>query len=487
MLQPEAEKTVTPVHVSDVLADRYRVDKKIGEGGMGSVFIAYDLELDREVAVKMLASALVNEPELVERFEREARLMAKLDHPNLVPIYDVGRHQGRPYLVMKLLEGQSLVDVLRDRGGFNADALIALMRQLAAGLDYIHKRGFIHRDIKSGNIFLSHEGHATILDFGILRSRISNAPITRMGMVMGTPHYMAPEQALGLKTVDHRVDLYALAVVLFECLTGTLPFEADSEMGLIQMQAHQPPPEILDRAPWVPKAVAQMMRKALAKAPGDRFDSAAELVQALEQAFAAPDGHAGQPTVRLPSAPALPSVSARDLELVAPKKGRRLFALAALALVLLGGLGAVVWLRKQDATQQVSVVAQNTVFDAGVRAAVLAVFDAGDDTDTSIDAGEVAVAAVENIEPPDAGTKAHVVAPVRIKKGTLVVTSTHGSDSYWAQISIDGKPSGQTPLLLDLVPGSYAVTAQRQGFKTETIHTRIVAGKKTPVKFELRP
>ena len=188
--------------------------------GMGTVFIAHDSELDREVAVKMLAATLVNDAEVVERFEREAKLTASLDHPNIVPIYDVGRSETRPFIVMKLLQGDTLAGVLRQKGGFTSDETLKLMKQLAAGLDYIHQRGFIHRDIKAGNIFLSAEGHATILDFGILRQKSATTGITRTGMVMGTPHYMAPEQALGLKDVDHRVDLYALAVVLFECLTG---------------------------------------------------------------------------------------------------------------------------------------------------------------------------------------------------------------------------------------------------------------------------
>ena len=237
------------------------------------------------MAVKLLAASLVNDAEVLERFEREARLTAKLDHPNIVPIYDVGRHEGRPFIVMKLLQGDSLVGRLRAKGGFTADETLKLMRQLALGLDYIHAQGFIHRDIKAGNIFVSPEGLATILDFGILRQKSATTGITRTGMVMGTPHYMAPEQALGLKDVDHRVDLYALAVVLFECLTGTLPFEADSELRLIQLQAHAPVPEILDRAPWIPRPVADVVKKALAKKPDERFNTAAELVAALEAAY----------------------------------------------------------------------------------------------------------------------------------------------------------------------------------------------------------
>lgn len=294
-LASREEKVVTPVRTGDVLLGRYRLEEKIGEGGMGSVYVAHDQDLDRHVAVKVLAANLVTDDEVVERFEREARLNAKLDHPNIAPVYDVGRHEGRPFIVMKLLEGDTLAGLLRAKGGLSSDETLKLMRQLAAGLDYIHGKGFIHRDIKAGNIFVGPTGHATILDFGILRPKSASQGLTRTGMVMGTPHYMAPEQAMGLRDVDHRVDIYALAVVLFECLTGTLPFEADSELRLIQLQAHAPPPDILQRAPWIAKPVAAVMLRALAKRPDDRFNSGAELVKALEAAYRDSGGHPASP------------------------------------------------------------------------------------------------------------------------------------------------------------------------------------------------
>jgi serine/threonine-protein kinase len=296
LLSNREEKAVVPVRCGDVLAGRYRLEEKIGEGGMGSVYVAHDQELDRRVAVKVLAANLVTDDEVVERFEREARLTAKLDHPNIAPVYDVGRHEGRPFIVMKLLEGDTLADLLRTKGALSSDETLKLMRQVAAGLDYIHGKGFIHRDIKAGNIFVSPTGHATILDFGILRPRSAGQGLTRTGKVMGTPHYMAPEQALGMRDVDHRVDIYALGVVLFECLTGTLPFDADSELRLIQMQAHAPPPDVLKRAPWIAKPVAEVMRRALAKRPDDRFNSGAELVKALEAAYRDAQGHAAAPS-----------------------------------------------------------------------------------------------------------------------------------------------------------------------------------------------
>ncbi len=279
------EPTVVPVRLDAVLEGKWKLERKIGEGGMGSVYLAQDLALDRPVAVKILTSALMGDPEVVSRFEREARLTASLEHPNIVPVYAVGSYLGRPFMVMKKLEGRTLEELLRDKGVLSMPDTLYLMRQLCAGLALIHSKGYVHRDIKAGNVFVASDGHATLLDFGILRTTRGEA-LTRAGVVMGTPQYMSPEQALGARDVDHRADLYALAVLLYECLTGTLPFQADNELQLVQLHAHQPPPDMLARAPWLPQAVAAVVTRALAKRPEDRFASAQELLAALEQAGA---------------------------------------------------------------------------------------------------------------------------------------------------------------------------------------------------------
>jgi len=298
------EPTIVPVRVNDVLEGKWRLERKLGEGGMGTVYLAHDLQLDRKVAIKILASSLAGDAELVTRFEREARLTASLEHPHIVPVYAVGEAEGRPFIVMKKLEGRTLAAYLREGGPLRGDELMALMRQLCSGLDFIHARGFIHRDIKSGNIFIGHDGLATILDFGILRTSQNAEALTRTGMVMGTPQYMSPEQALGAKEIDHRADLYALAVLLFECLTGTLPFEAESELSLIQMQAHAAAPDVRERAPWVPAAVAEVVKRALAKRPEDRYASAGQLLAALEEAHGG-SGAAAAPASAAPPAPAV--------------------------------------------------------------------------------------------------------------------------------------------------------------------------------------
>lgn len=500
------EQDVTAVRVQDVLSGRYRLEERIGEGGMGTVFIAHDQELDRKVAVKLLAANLMHDPEVLERFEREARLTARLDHPHIVPIYDVGRHQGRPFIVMKLLQGDSLAGRLRAKGGFTTEETVKLMRQLASGLDYIHAQGFIHRDIKAGNIFLSPEGHATILDFGILRAKAASTGITRTGMVMGTPHYMAPEQALGLKDVDHRVDLYALAVVLFECLTGTLPFEADSELRLIQLQAHAPPPEILDRAPWIPRPVADVVRKAMAKKPGDRFATAAELVDALELAWAEHKSSrpslTAVPVVQGPApttSPSLRRVRSSQAAMPAvvmpapePPPPPRWPWLAALAVLLLAGTGAAVWLKtSRQPVELTPLQPSNTPLTPVALVDAGAPLEEEEEDDAGLEfiayPGPVEDAGV--LEEEDAGATATRLQPIPMAKrrGKMNVITTHAGEPYWAQVSIDGVPKGRTPILLEVPIGRHQVRVERPGFKPQEREVRVALGKPTIVKLELNP
>ena len=308
------EPTLIPVKGSEVLDGKWKLEKKIGEGGMGAVYLAHDLQLDRKVAIKILASSLAHDAELVARFEREARFTASLEHPNIVPIYAVGRFKARPFMVMKYLEGQPLSAILRAQNVMPLEQVLALTRQVCEGLEFIHSKGYVHRDIKAGNIFVSPAGLATILDFGILRPKRNAESLTRTGMVMGTPQYMSPEQALGEKEIDHRSDLYALAVVIYECLAGALPFDSDSDLSIIQMQAHAPAPDICQRAAWISRPVGDLVMRALAKRAQDRYQSAGELASAFEAAVALQDmfQESSAASINLPSTletlPAVPAM-----------------------------------------------------------------------------------------------------------------------------------------------------------------------------------
>ncbi|MBL8954870.1 MAG: serine/threonine protein kinase [Myxococcaceae bacterium] len=513
------EKSVHAVRIDELLCGRYALKSKLGEGGMGTVYVAHDKELDREVAVKLLAAPLVNDAEVVERFEREARLTAKLDHPNIVPIYDVGRHQGRPFMVMKKLEGVTLAGLLREKGGLSAEETLKLLRQLAAGIDYIHSKGFIHRDIKAGNIYVGPDGHATLLDFGILRSSRSNESLTKTGVVMGTPHYMAPEQAIGSKNVDHRVDIYALAVVLFECLTGTLPFDADSELRLIQLQAHAPPPDLLERAPWISKPIAEVMKRALAKRPEDRFGTGSDMLKALEVAYAAakttavpqaagpgqsPAQYKGPPTApgtapswrrresgeqpakREPMPTPRPSQPIVQTPLKAkaadpappPPAPRSRAPLFIATVVVLGGVFAFITKPWQGAG-----VVEVPVPDAGAPVvAVVEVADAGAAEEQVPDAS-VAVAVVEVV---DAGTKVAAVPPPA-RRGSVNVISMHGGEMFWGEVFLDGVEKGRTPLTLDLMPGRYQLRVERHGFAPQERQINVASGRSIVERFDLAP
>ncbi|MBI5543534.1 MAG: protein kinase, partial [Deltaproteobacteria bacterium] len=273
--------------VGEVLDGKWRLEGKLGAGGMGAVFLARDVALDRKVAIKVLSAQLCNDAEFVTRFEREARATAQLEHVNIVPVYAVGRHRGRPFIVMKALEGQTLSSLLRARQAEGRrlirSEILPLFRQLCAGLGFIHSKGCIHRDVKPGNVFVGTDGHVTLLDFGVLKDP-NAARITGNGVLLGTPTYIAPEQALGAPDLDCRADLYALGILLFESIALRPPFSGDP-IVVMRQQVEQPPPDIRALSPALPAAVAAVVDQALAKKRSDRFQTAEELGAALAAAW----------------------------------------------------------------------------------------------------------------------------------------------------------------------------------------------------------
>ncbi|HEY7347990.1 MAG TPA: protein kinase [Ktedonobacterales bacterium] len=268
----------------------YEIKILLGAGGMGQVYRAHDPRLEREVAIKVLSAALAHEPGYLERFRREARAVAKLNHPHIVPVYDFGEQGDLTYLVMPLISGGTLREYLAQRHILPLSEVVSVTEQVAGALQYAHERGLVHRDVKPANILISDEGRALLSDFGIVRlvqKEDAAATLTSMGAFVGSPEYAAPEMVLS-KTIDHRVDIYALGVILFQMLTGQLPFTGVTSVSLLMMQAQQPPPLPRSLNPAIPLAVEAVILKALAKAPVERYQTMTEFQAALRAASVAP-------------------------------------------------------------------------------------------------------------------------------------------------------------------------------------------------------
>jgi len=266
--------------------ERYRIETELGSGGMGVVYRAVDTLLGRPVALKRLHRHLMREQGLVARFQAEARAAARLDHPNVVAVHDVGELDGELYFTMQYVEGESLRAVIDRQGPLPLDQLLWLGGQLASALDYVHRHGVIHRDIKPENILLDASGNARITDFGIARAA-NHTRLTVAGTMMGTPEYMSPEQVKGAE-VDHRTDIYSLGVLLFEMGTGQVPFAGDTPFAVGMQHCEQAPPDPALLQPAYPPWLSTVVQRCLAKLPDQRFATAGEVASAL---------HAQQPVM----------------------------------------------------------------------------------------------------------------------------------------------------------------------------------------------
>lgn len=258
---------------------RYEIKSELGRGGMATVYKAYDPRFEREVAIKVLPHELLFDPQFRVRFEREAKTIAALEHPAIVPVYDVGDEDGQPYFVMRCMTGGSLADTIA-KGSLTLSATTRIIERLAPALDEAHFKGIVHRDLKPGNILFDRAGEPYISDFGIAKMTQSQGATVTGGAIIGTPAYMSPEQAQG-EQVDGRSDVYALGVIIYEMLSGIQPYQATTPMAVVIKQITEPIPHILDTTPNLPPAIEAVIEKAMAKNPAERFSSAGELSTAL--------------------------------------------------------------------------------------------------------------------------------------------------------------------------------------------------------------
>ncbi len=264
-----------------LVGGRYRVVRKLGGGGMADVYLCEDLTLGRHVAVKVLLQRYLDDPTFVERFRREAKAAAGLNQQNLVSIYDWGEVGGTYYIVMEYVEGETLKDLIRRRGRLSGNEAVAVGMQLLAAVEFAHRSGIVHRDIKPQNVMIDRDGTIKVMDFGIARA--GDSGMTEAGSILGTAQYLAPEQAKGYQ-VDERSDLYSVGVVLYEMLTGTVPFKGDSAVTVALKHVNEVPAEPAELVPGMPYALNQIVLKAMAKDPADRYQSAAEFARDLRAA-----------------------------------------------------------------------------------------------------------------------------------------------------------------------------------------------------------
>ena len=265
--------------------ERYKIQAEIGRGGMARVYRATDTILGRSVALKVLAPQLASDPEFSARFRREGKIVAALQHPHIVTLFDVGESEGIQYLAMEFIDGRSMYAVIRERGALPGELVAVVIRAVASALDYAHARGAVHRDIKPQNILIDHNGRILLTDFGIsVSTDDESGRLTKTGLFMGTPEYMSPEQVSG-ENVDYRTDLYSLAISAYEMFTGEVPFIGNTP-ELIVAHAQKIAPLLPADQHGLPEALVPVIAKALAKNPDDRYQSGLELSQAIDAAFA---------------------------------------------------------------------------------------------------------------------------------------------------------------------------------------------------------
>jgi beta-lactam-binding protein with PASTA domain len=331
---------------------RYRLLQRIGSGGMADVWLAEDAHLQRRVALKILHRRFAQDREFVERFRREAEAAAGLQHPDIVAVFDRGDVEGTYYIAMQLLEGRSLKELIDQ--GLTPEQAVALVRQVLVAAGFAHRNGVVHRDLKPQNVIVDGEGKATVTDFGIARAGASE--ITQAGSVMGTPHYLSPEQAQG-QDVTAVSDLYSIGVILYEALAGQVPFEADSAVAIAMKQVSHMPQRPSSIAPNVSPALDAVTMRALEKDPGRRFQSADAFIAALDAALRNPAAEGGSTAAFAPLPPVAVGPDGADAEADEEEKRRRRWIWLAVAAVLLGAV--VGFALTRDTTTDVPAVTGN--------------------------------------------------------------------------------------------------------------------------------
>jgi serine/threonine protein kinase len=459
---------------------KYRIERILGKGGMGAVFLAHDLTLEREVAIKVLPPDIALDEQVVRRFQQEAKTSAKLDHPHIIPIYRVESEGGLNYFVMKYVAGSSLEDVLERQEPLSSEYVQRVLWEAACALGHAHQRGVVHRDVKPANIMFDHDDRVVLTDFGISKALQAATGFTATGMIIGTPHYMAPEQAKGAD-VDGRADQYSLGVVGYRMITGDLPFGGDTIHTVLYKQIFEPPPDAKARRADVPEHLSAAISRAMAKDPAERFETAEDFATAVWPQHpvkaARPGRHATQPTMRprasadspteitpaatapLPAAYGGPPPPAGQRP-QAHKKSKAPLVVAGAVVVVVGVGGYLALGRSAQAPEP-----------AAVR------------TDTVRVRGTAAVPATPPARSPNQRPRERAAAPPAAAPGYITVNAEPYGELY-----IDGVDVGPTPVVRYTVPaGAHTIKVVREGFKTVTEQVQVDAGNTVPKRYTLLP
>ncbi len=478
-VQPEKTEDSEIDAVREALQDEWEIYRELGRGGMAIVFKARDRHLDRDVAIKVLPFSLAFDKEFVERFQREARTAAKLEHPHIIPIYRVGKSGRVIYFVMKFLRGGSLSEKLDQGGAIPPGDIRRLLAETSGALGYAHKHGIVHRDIKPDNIMFDEVGHSVVTDFGIAKAA-TGTRLTGTGMSIGTPHYMSPEQARAQK-LDGRSDIYSLGVVAYQCLVGHVPFDGEDafSIGYKHIMEELPTPPLPSGEH---REVYQIIKRMMAKGPEDRFQSADDLVTALQgkvpitaptpvttssdvpttvMPSAETAAQAPPPGVR-PSTPTTPIPRAEPLPAPKREKKRSGMLVGMLLILILGGGGAggywyfvmgAEWPPTFSRTEQPAVTpAESTLVDDTLQVA----------------AGDSAAAAAADSVPAAAGDTADTAAAAAVTTPPVRELPNYGvirlrGAPRFATVSVDGERVEGNMKTVD--PGSRVVSARLTGYE----------------------
>jgi serine/threonine-protein kinase len=322
------------------LSGRYRLEARIGSGGMSTVYCALDETLERRVAIKLLNREVSSDSDELERFRREARAVAQLSHPHIVGVIDAGEDDGRPYIVFEYVEGETLKERIQRRGRLPVPEAVAYGIEIARALGAAHARHIIHRDVKPQNVLIDEEGSAKVTDFGIART-LEEEGLTADGRVIGTTDYVSPEQAMG-HDVTGQSDLYSLGIVLYEMLTGQVPFKGDTPVAVAMKHVREPLPDVQRKRPEISAALASVVDRATAKQPADRYRDDAELIADLEDVLAIETARTGNVTGEVTSV--LRTLPSHTQRVVPFRLRHRLAAISLLLIAAAGLVGALIWL-----------------------------------------------------------------------------------------------------------------------------------------------